>query len=422
MRRYVIFPKAAAASVAWLGSFLALSTFGQSYTIVNLGTPGSFSNTIGDYSLAHCINTAGAVAGEWAPNQTSQRAFLYANGTNTDLGLIPSTLYAIAHALNDSNAVVGEASGEFTGTHAFVYTNGVMVDLGSFAGYSIAHAINNAGVIVGESTVSNGEVHAVICLGGGQQTDLGVLPTGDYSAAFGINNSNATMIVGESTAISGTVTNLYAFVIQNGPMINLGSFAGSSYSAAFAVNDTGQIIGEADTNGQTHAVLWQNSAITDLGTLGGTNSSASAINHAGGIVGYALTASEDEHAFLYSGSTMYDLNNFLPPGSVFTNLISADGINDAGQITGSGYTTNGDYRAFLLTPVLTLTSPKMTAGGQFQMTVQGAPGQRFVLEGSANLVNWVSLTTNTLTSSPLIWADGTAMNFAYRFYRAQALP
>lgn len=376
-------------------------------------------DTSGNYSEAHGINTGGAIAGEWAPNAASQRAFLYANGTNTDLGLVPSELYIAAYALNDSNVVVGEASGDFT-THAFAYSNGVMTDLTFSSSYSIAHAVNNAGVIVGESVVSNGDAHAVIFLGGGAQTDLGVLPNGDYSAALGINHSN--VIVGESTTISGVVTNLYAFVYANGAMTNLGSFAGSGYSAAFAVNDAGQIVGEADTNGYTHAVLWRNGAVTDLGTLGGTNSSAAAINRAGEIVGYALTTNEVEHAFLYVGSVMFDLNDFLPPGSAFTNLISADGINDAGQITGSGYTTNGNYRAYLLTPVFNLTNPQVLSNGQFQVTVQSAPGQRFVLEGSTNLINWTPLATNTLATDTLNWTDGTAANYHYRFYRAQTSP
>jgi probable HAF family extracellular repeat protein len=86
----------------------------------------------------------------------------------------------------------------------------------------------------------------------------------------------------------------------------------------------------------------------NLGALGAEGDSAAlAINASGLVVGYAA-APQGQHAFLYNGQTMLDLNNLIPSNSGWT-LIKATGINDAGQIVGiGGY--NGAAAGFLLTP------------------------------------------------------------------------
>ncbi|HEX9047605.1 MAG TPA: hypothetical protein VF988_11305, partial [Verrucomicrobiae bacterium] len=122
-------------------------------------------------------------------------------------------------------------------------------------------------------------------------------------------------------------------------------------------------------------------------------------------------------AFLYTGSTLFDLNNLISP-SVCTNLISADGINDAGQIAATGYDTNGEMHAFLLTPLLSCSAPVVT-NQQVELTVSGVPGAQFVVQGSTNLFNWVSVATNTFASNVLVYVDTRATNIARRFYRAQ---
>ena len=107
-------------------------------------------------------------------------------------------------------------------------------------------------------------------------------------------------------------------------MTDLGTLGGT-YSVATGINNSGQIVGYADTaSGQTHAFLYSGGTMTDLGTLpGGTYSFATGINNNGQIVGYSTTASGQTHAFLYSGGQMTDLGT-LPGG---TNSW-ATGIND----------------------------------------------------------------------------------------------
>jgi len=88
----------------------------------------------------------------------------------------------------------------------------------------------------------------------------------------------------------------------------------------------------------------------DLGSLG-ANSAASAINNKGQVVGESFTAGGlVEHAFFYSSGVMIDLNNDIPSGSGWT-LVDALGINDSGQIVGYGTNPLGQSDAFLLTPI-----------------------------------------------------------------------
>ena len=84
----------------------------------------------------------------------------------------------------------------------------------------------------------------------------------------------------------------------------------------------------------------------DLDTLpGGSTSSAYGISNNGQVVGYSNTASGEQHAFLYSGGTMTDLNNLVGlPSGVY--LFEARAISDFGQIAANG----SNAHAYLLTP------------------------------------------------------------------------
>lgn len=339
---------------------------GQTYTVQNAGS------NVWLYSESHGINGVGNVVGEYEPtNFIYVLAFLNQAGVITDLGHLGGTPYAIAHGINDANQVVGE-SDSGNNTRAFLWSNGTMTDLGTLGGnnitgYSSAHAINRAGEVVGESSLSfiqASTVHAVL-YNGSTKTDLGVL-SGDYSSAQALNNSG--VIVGESSVVIAGQTNIHAFVYTNKTMTDLGTLGGG-YSSAKGINDMGVIVGEAEavSGGVTnlHAFVYRNGSMTDLGTFGGTSSSASAINSAGEIVGYAIDTNGVSNAFLYQSGKMVNLNDLIPSGSGWTNLSSADAINDAGQIAGSGLMADGSYEAYLLTlaaPLtVTITNPAANA-------------------------------------------------------------
>ena len=74
-------------------------------------------------------------------------------------------------------------------------------------------------------------------------------------------------------------------------------------SRAEAINNRGQVVGTACHDGvqetPCRGFLWQDGAITQLGTLGGTCSRAMDINNRGQVVGMSCTAADEAHAFLW---------------------------------------------------------------------------------------------------------------------------
>jgi probable HAF family extracellular repeat protein len=87
-----------------------------------------------------------------------------------------------------------------------------------------------------------------------------------------------------------------------------------------------------------------------LGSLGGANGAAYALNNSNQVVGWSQIASGAAHAFLYSNSTMQDLNSLIPASSGIV-LTSAVGIDSAGDIVAYGTDSSGLSHEYLLTPL-----------------------------------------------------------------------
>ncbi len=145
------------------GNFLAfLYSAGK---MQSLGTLG------GDWSLATAINDLVQITGQaYTLGNLQAHAFLYANGTMTDLGVLPGGIYSQGESINRYGVVVGQStvpSGQFLVYHAFIYTNGKMQDLNSLippsAGWVLndATGINDNGQIAGYGAI-NGETHAYL--------------------------------------------------------------------------------------------------------------------------------------------------------------------------------------------------------------------------------------------------------------------
>lgn len=114
-------------------------------------------------------------------------------------------------------------------------------------------------------------------------------------------------------------------------MQDLGTFGGLR-SAGLSINDSGQVVGSAQTaDGRRRAFLFiSGQPMVDLGTLGGLASEASAVNDAGQVTGSAQTPGGTYHAFLAAaGQPMVDL------GALAQGKDShGSAINEAGQVTG----------------------------------------------------------------------------------------
>jgi probable HAF family extracellular repeat protein len=155
-------------------------------------------------------------------------------------------------------------------------------------------------------------------------TDLGPASPHSAPAWFGgegvttVSMNAAGDVVAASPSGSG---NTHAALFHNGQVIDLGTLGGLN-SDATGINKSGLIVGNSQiSGGSVHAFLYSNNVMSDLGTLGGPNSYAIAINDSGQIVGNSDLADGTSHAFLYVAGVMTDLG-----------AVSAVSINASGQI------------------------------------------------------------------------------------------
>jgi probable HAF family extracellular repeat protein len=225
-------------------------------------------------------------------------------------------------------------------------------DLGTLGGNeSEANAVNNRGQVAGEalntipdpytSNFNNfyisgaTQVHAFRWTRSRGMQDLGTLG-GTDSAAFSINDRGqiAGISFTNTTVNPATgVPTLDPFLWENGTMLDLGTLGGT-FGVAFALNNGGQVVGYSDLlgdNSGVHPFVWDRKAgMQDLGTLGGSTGVGAFINDAGDVVGGDSRADGSAGSFLWRHGVMTDLGNVgTYPGS------QALGINSRRQIVGN---------------------------------------------------------------------------------------
>jgi probable HAF family extracellular repeat protein len=303
------------------------------YTVTDLGALGTTS------SYAFGMSSNGLVTGNYGNG--SNKAFLYANGTMSDLGTVAGGTTSYGYGVNNSGQVVGYAS--VAGSdRAFLYTNGTMTNLGANGGTSSqARGINDAGQVAG-FLVTGGKYRAFLYQNG-MMTEIAPL-TGNQCQALAINNSG--VIAGWTSIDAGS--GQHAATYANGAWTDIGSLGGNSYASA--INSKGHVVGRSGfaSGMEIRGFLYKDGTMVDLGSLAGSlnNSFAAAINDADQVVGYSGNS-----AFLYENGVMTDLNTLIPANSGFMNLEYANAIDNSGRIAGYGTTTDSHIHAFLLTPI-----------------------------------------------------------------------
>jgi probable HAF family extracellular repeat protein len=316
------------------------------YEVIDLGT---FGGPLSSFGNPGEISKNGAAAGYSATDASTgptshflicggldnivpfiTLAFEWNNGTLTKLSaLSPSGSCSEPLAVNASGEVAGIAeNGEvdpldpsINQAHAVRWVNGRVEDLGSLGGYQNgAGAMNDGGQIVGEST--------------------NTIP--DPFSPLGFLEPTQTR----------------AFLWQNGHMQDIGTLGGGD-AQAFAINDSGQILGTSYTNAIPNSstgvptwdpFVWQNGKMRDLGSLGGVFSVVGQINARGQVLGASSIAADpgacalpehspglaDCHPFLWDRGKMVDLFT----GTVGGQPFRAARLDDAGEIVGQAFFSN----------------------------------------------------------------------------------
>ncbi len=161
------------------------------------------------------------------------------------------------------------------------------------------------------------------------------------TAAFGVNNTG--QVTGYSHTDSGHSL-VFLSGANGGTVKGLGTLPGDNSSSGGAVNDAGQVAGYSyNSNGSpSHAFLSgaNGGPLQDLGTLPGDSSSNGyAVNASGQVAGESDNADGTAHAFLsdVNGGTLNNLGNL---GGTLRNS-SASAVNNTGQV--AGFSFNDDF-------------------------------------------------------------------------------
>jgi probable HAF family extracellular repeat protein len=221
---------------------------GQVQDIGTLGGPDAIPGTGCDNQRPGVI--VGASYTGFAPNTASGiptlDAFLWDNGTMTDLGNLGGTSSG-AQCINNRGQVIGFSTlaGDVV-THAFLWQRGRMQDLGTLGGpLSEAQWINDSGEIAGSADLPTPNLHDAVIWKNGRIHDLGTVPGDPCSRAYAIN-SRGQVVGGSSSCLAF----LHAFVWQeHGPLMDLNTLiqpgTGYQLTNAININDRGEILAVA---------------------------------------------------------------------------------------------------------------------------------------------------------------------------------
>ncbi len=407
------------ARVAFCLSFLVAAAFAPTasaqqpagYTITDLGPALPHSSPPwfdGDYYInAVSMNAAGDVVAATPTASGNTHAALFHNGQVIDLGTLGG-LYSEATGINKSGLIVGNSQIVSGYVHAFLYSNNVMTDLGTLGGSnSYAIAINDSAQIVGNSDLADGTSHAFLYKAG-VMTDLGAV------SAVSINASGQVLVSDSS----------FAFVYSNGAMqpLPLPQCNGSpfQYGAAYAMNDSGEVVGEAwawigSMLVCDDAILISGGQVKDIGFGPSSFTTAIAINGPGHILGKGWTYCDGsfcqlEYTFLDGAVLFYSVST--PDSSGWFSLLGS-AINDAGQIAGIGNNASGQ-RAFLMTPpplpTVSITAPASGTSVAGIITVSASATDATVVAGVQFQVDGANLGAE-VTAAPYVTVLVTVDNF-----------
>jgi uncharacterized membrane protein len=302
----------------------------QSYSAQVLGTVSSEPNAVSGINdrgqIVGTSSNSGANPNPYAVTWTQAGA-----GTALTNPIAGGAFETIATAINATGQIVGFAVANQT---IPILWDGSNVTVLSQTGQPLA--INSSGVVVGSDGVGDAAVWS-----GGTRTIIGAFCT----TASGINDKG--IIVGRCDTTPSAERwdpTDHGFVESSLPALS------SGITAAYAINNSEQVVGESGTK----PVLWNGRTVQGLPTLEGGIGAALAISDAGQIVGWSLkqTGLLGEDAVTWINYKLVDLNDVVTNLDTGIHLSKAVGVNAKGQIVALGQGSGGQQLfGVLLTPV-----------------------------------------------------------------------
>ncbi len=112
-----------------------------------------------------------------------------------------------------------------------------------------------------------------------------------------------------------------------------------------------------------------------------------------------------------AGSYAYGLAGLATNTTYYFTALATNSAGIAWASPSQSFTTLG--------PPVYFTSEGFSPNNVFQFGFYGVTSNKYVLQASTNLVNWVPISTNMAYTNSLQLVDPNATNFPYRYYRVQ---
>jgi probable HAF family extracellular repeat protein len=203
--------------------------------------------------------------------------------------------------------------------HADRKSEWTLVDIGSLSAVpgTQAFGLDNAGDVVGSSAVPGAFgccLHPFLWRNG-TMTDIS--PPGTREGqAVAVNASGTVALQMDGAQI---------FLSRDGSATRL-PFAG----VVRDIDNAGAVVGGAQVGFFTHAFIYRDGVLQDLGTFGGTHSEAFAVNNGGVVVGSArMPDNAHDYAFVFKDGAMRNVDTVRGFGS------HAFDVNDGGTVVGA---------------------------------------------------------------------------------------
>ena len=378
------------------------------YQLIDLGTfggPSSYLQIDNGVNGApnQVVNSQGAVAG-WADTSTpdpyapncfnfdcfTSYAFQWQNGTRIDLGALPDGQNSSAAWISDNGLIAGQSYNGLTNPlipgfpefRAVLWQNGQIINLGTLGGNeSSAFSVNNRGQVVGVAVNTTPDPFSFLVTQlraflwqNGVMRDLGTLGTGNDAWALFVNERGQIAGFSNTNATPNPTTGVPTqdpFLWDHGTMLDLGTLGGT-FGWPLGLNNRGQVVGTSNLAGDLtfHPFLWTKPGpMQNLDPFGGDTGFAEHINEAGDIVGSAdFPGDQIHHAALWSTTVITDL------GTVDSDPCSRGyGINSRGQVVGGSSDCTLFLHAFLwenADPAIDLNT-LVAPGAGLTMTIAG---------------------------------------------------
>jgi len=283
-------------------------------------------------TLPYGVNNRGQVVGCISRRgEGRQEAFVWEDGQLNMLG------EGCASGINEKGQVVGTRLTPTGQWRAFLWEQGTMTDLPTpEGGTSGAGAINDRGQIIGylSSSPAPGSSSSSVMWEHGRVTYLGTLG-GASSYAAGINNRG--QVVGGSDVIFEPAQS-HPFLWERDRMTDLVPDYSVRYGRPYDLNDAGEVVGVIDDR----PFLWRDGTLVDLGIP--RPGYARAINMHGQIVGTTGVYPNPERPFLWRGGQITYLEILDAQGG------HAAAIDSSGRVAGSTATPTGGSHAVVWIP------------------------------------------------------------------------